>query len=141
MFLTVRYTSGFLSYRKLRFHTIKTLRGDAHSAQGKMVAKATAPRRENVPRHILFSITGNDAILFSGQKKGGIPDMKNDDIELLREVQKNTEMGMHALEVMRCSHFCWNMKSPTDSTSSTIRISGMITVAIAKAIRATMPEE
>ena len=24
----------FLSYRKLRFHTIKTLREDAHSAQG-----------------------------------------------------------------------------------------------------------
>ena len=26
--------------------------------------------------------------------------MKNDDIELLREVQKNAEMGMHALEVI-----------------------------------------
>ena len=46
--------AGFLSYRKLRFHTIKTLREDAHSAQGWMVAKATAPRRENVPRHILI---------------------------------------------------------------------------------------
>ena len=46
--------AGFLSYKKLRFHTIKTLREDAHSAQGWMVAKATAPRRENVPRHILF---------------------------------------------------------------------------------------
>ena len=44
----------FLSYRKLRFHTIKMLREDAHSAQGQMVAEATAPRRENVPRHILF---------------------------------------------------------------------------------------
>ena len=44
----------FLSYRKLRFHTIKMLREDAHSAQGYMVAEATAPRRENVPRHILF---------------------------------------------------------------------------------------
>ena len=32
----------------------KTLRKDAHSAQGKMVAEATAPRRENVPGHILF---------------------------------------------------------------------------------------
>ena len=30
------------------------LREDAHSAQGQMVAEATAPRRENVPRHILF---------------------------------------------------------------------------------------
>ena len=30
------------------------LREDAHSAQGEMVAEATAPRRENVPRHILF---------------------------------------------------------------------------------------
>ena len=40
-----------------------------------------------------FYVTGNDAILFSGQKKGGMPDMKNDDIELLREVQKNAEMG------------------------------------------------
>ena len=47
-----------------------------------------------------FYVTGNDAILFSGQKKGGMPDMKNDDIELLREVQKNAEMGMHALEVI-----------------------------------------
>lgn len=26
--------------------------------------------------------------------------MKKDDVELLREIQKNTEMGMHALEVM-----------------------------------------
>ena len=26
--------------------------------------------------------------------------MKNDDIELLREVQRNAEMGMHALEVI-----------------------------------------
>ena len=43
-----------LSYRKLRFHTIKMLREDAHSAQGYMVAEATAPRRENVPRYILF---------------------------------------------------------------------------------------
>ena len=31
----------------------KALRLDAHSAQRWMVAKATAPRRENVPRHIL----------------------------------------------------------------------------------------
>ena len=37
---------------------------------------------------------------FRDRKKGGIPDMKNDDIELLREVQKNAEMGMHALEVI-----------------------------------------
>ena len=37
----------------------KTLRKDAHSAQGKMVAKATAPRRENVPGHILFCMIGN----------------------------------------------------------------------------------
>ena len=29
----------FLSYRKLRFHTIKMLREDAHSAQGQMVAE------------------------------------------------------------------------------------------------------
>ena len=29
-----------------------------------------------------------------------MPDMKNDDIELLREVQRNAEMGMHALEVI-----------------------------------------
>ena len=51
---------GFLSYRKLRFHTIKMLREDAHSAQGYMVAEATAPRRENVPRHILFYVTERD---------------------------------------------------------------------------------
>ena len=36
----------------------KTLREDAHSAQGWMVAEATAPRRENVPRHILFHLFG-----------------------------------------------------------------------------------
>ena len=30
---------SFLSYRKLRFHTIKMLREDAHSAQGQMVAE------------------------------------------------------------------------------------------------------
>ena len=44
----------FSSYRKLRFHTIKMPREDAHSAQGQLVAEDTAPRRENVPRHILF---------------------------------------------------------------------------------------
>ncbi len=44
----------FLFHRKLRPMKQKTLRKDAHSAQGKMVAEATAPRRENVPRHILF---------------------------------------------------------------------------------------
>ena len=49
-----RFPAVLLSYRKLRFHTIKMLREDAHSAQGQMVAEATAPRRENVPRHILF---------------------------------------------------------------------------------------
>ena len=42
---------------------------------------------------------------------------------------------------MRASHFCWKNTSPTDSVSSTIRISGSVIVAIAKAIRATMPEE
>ena len=52
--MSVEFIRLFLSYRKLRFHTIKTLREDAHSAQGEMVAEATAPRRENVPRHILF---------------------------------------------------------------------------------------
>ena len=26
--------------------------------------------------------------------------MKKDDVELLREIQKNTEMGLHALEIM-----------------------------------------
>ena len=43
--------------------------------------------------------------------------------------------------VMRRSHFCWNMKSPTESTSSTMRISGTMTVAMANAMRATMPDE
>ncbi len=38
------------------------LRKDAHSAQGKMVAKATAPRRENVPRHILFYIIKKQSV-------------------------------------------------------------------------------
>ena len=43
--------------------------------------------------------------------------------------------------VIRRSHFCWNMKSPTESTSSTMRISGTMTVAMANAMRATMPDE
>ena len=51
-----RFPAVLSSYRKLRFHTIKMLREDAHSAQGEMVAEATAPRRENVLRHILFYI-------------------------------------------------------------------------------------
>ena len=42
---------------------------------------------------------------------------------------------------MRFSHFCWNKKSPTESTSSAMRISGLVMVAMAKPIRATMPEE
>ena len=45
----------FLFHRKLRPMKQKALRWDAHSAQRWMVAKATAPRRENVPRHILFA--------------------------------------------------------------------------------------
>ena len=49
----------FLYDRKLRPIIQKMLRKDAHSAQGKMVAEATAPRRENVPRHILFYMIGN----------------------------------------------------------------------------------
>ena len=44
-----------LFHRKLRPMKQKALRLDAHSAQRWMVAKATAPRRENVPRHILFA--------------------------------------------------------------------------------------
>ena len=58
----------FSSYRKLRFHTIKKLREDAHSAQGQMVAEATAPRRENVPRHILFYHDRNLGSLESERK-------------------------------------------------------------------------
>ena len=42
---------------------------------------------------------------------------------------------------MRRSHFWRNMKSPTDSTSSTIRMSGTMMVAMANAMRATMPDE
>ena len=50
-----RMRSGcFFIGSKLRFDPIKKLREDAHSAQGSRVAEATAPRRENVPRHILF---------------------------------------------------------------------------------------
>ena len=42
---------------------------------------------------------------------------------------------------IRFSHFCWNRKSPTESTSSAMRISGLVMVAMAKPMRATMPEE
>ena len=38
-------------------------------------------------------------------------------------------------------HFSWKRKSPTESVSSTMRTSGTVMVAIAKAILATMPEE
>ena len=40
---------------RIASYHIKTLREDAYSAQGEMVAEATAPRCENVHRHILFS--------------------------------------------------------------------------------------
>ena len=49
------FQNFFLFHRKLRPMKQKALRWDAHSAQRWMVAKATAPRRENVPRHILFA--------------------------------------------------------------------------------------
>ena len=42
---------------------------------------------------------------------------------------------------IRFSHFCWKRKSPTDSTSSAMRMSGLVMVAMAKPMRATMPEE
>ena len=55
----------FLFHRKLRPMKQKALRWDAHSAQRWMVAKATAPRRENVPRHILFYIAcRNSAVAY-----------------------------------------------------------------------------
>ena len=43
--------------------------------------------------------------------------------------------------LMRASHFCWKKTSPTERVSSTMRTSGSVTVAMAKAMRATMPEE
>ena len=43
--------------------------------------------------------------------------------------------------LMRFSHFCWKKTSPTESVSSTMSTSGSVTVAMAKAMRATMPEE
>ena len=42
---------------------------------------------------------------------------------------------------IRFSHFCWKRKSPTASTSSAMRMSGLVMVAMAKPMRATMPEE
>ena len=42
---------------------------------------------------------------------------------------------------MRRSHFSWKKTSPTERVSSTMRRSGSVTVAMAKAMRATMPEE
>ena len=44
----------FLSYRKLRFHTIKTLREDRTAAEWKNVACATRRRRRILLRWILF---------------------------------------------------------------------------------------
>ena len=42
---------------------------------------------------------------------------------------------------IRFSHFCWKRKSPTDSISSTMSMSGCVIVAIEKPSRATIPEE
>ena len=38
-------------------------------------------------------------------------------------------------------HFSWKKTSPTDSVSSTMSRSGSVTVAMAKAMRATIPLE
>ena len=46
----------FLSYRKLRFHTIKTLRADRTAAEWKNVACATRRRRRILLRRILFYV-------------------------------------------------------------------------------------
>ena len=51
---------GFLSYRKLRFHTIKTLREDRTAAEWKNVACATRRRRRILLRRILFYVTERD---------------------------------------------------------------------------------
>ena len=58
---TIKITGGaykphplFLSYRKLRFHTIKTLREDRTAAERKNVACATRCRRRILLRRILF---------------------------------------------------------------------------------------
>ncbi|CDD40058.1 unknown [Collinsella sp. CAG:398] len=42
---------------------------------------------------------------------------------------------------MRASHFYWKNTSPTESVSSTIKMSGDVKVAMANAMRATMPLE
>ena len=42
---------------------------------------------------------------------------------------------------IRRSHFCWKNTSPTESVSSTMRMSGSTTVAMANAMRATIPDE
>ena len=51
----------FLSYRKLRFHTIKTLRADRTAAEWKNVACATRRRRRILLRRILFHQETNSA--------------------------------------------------------------------------------
>ena len=48
---------------------------------------------------------------------------------------------LNGTSCIRFSHFCWKRKSPTDSTSSAMRMSGLVMVAMAKPMRATMPEE
>ena len=49
-------------------------------------------------------------------------------------------LSVSTSSLMRFSHLRWKRKSPTLSVSSTIRMSGSVTVAMAKAMRATMPE-
>ena len=57
----------FLSYRNLRFHTIKTLRADRTAAEWKNVACATRRRRRILLRRILFyrKRIGKEALLFA----------------------------------------------------------------------------
>ena len=43
--------------------------------------------------------------------------------------------------LMRSMHLRWNASSPTESTSSTSRISGSTFTATAKPSRAAMPDE
>ena len=55
----------FLSYRKLRFHTIKTLREDRTAAERKNVACATRCRRRILLRRILFHASDLDIAMIN----------------------------------------------------------------------------
>ena len=60
---------------------------------------------------------------------------------MLWDTNKTVVLCSSMSSLMRFSHFSWKNMSPTESASSTMRISGTMTVATENATRAIMPDE